>query len=81
MCEYTVVIMEDGQWDGETGPCFWVAYYPSVPPCMGQGYTPEQAESDLRNCLDDWREWMAEDGEEMPPPDVPLMRAIIYGGD
>lgn len=54
---------------GEDG--FWVAEAPSLPGCISQGETYQEALANIKEAIQLWIEGAIADGETVPP-DVPL---------
>lgn len=55
------VVIYKGQ-DGK-----WIAEVPSLPGCVSQGDTREDALRNVREAIDLWIEVMTERGEQVPP--------------
>jgi len=66
--EYKVVI-EPGREGG------WVAYIPSLPGCVSQGKTSEEALDNLREALEGYLEVITEDGNA-PPKDETIFTKL-----
>jgi antitoxin HicB len=46
----------------------WLACFPDLPGCMGDGATPEDAIADARGAFDCWMTAVIEDGRSIPAP-------------
>jgi len=63
---------------GEDG--YWVAEVPSLPGCISQGHTFEEALENIKEAIELWIEGAIADGEEIPE-DKPLsVVAVTFDG-
>jgi predicted RNase H-like HicB family nuclease len=60
---------------GEDG--WWVAECPSLPGCISQGKTREEAVSNIREAIDGYILALEEDGLEVPPENFEVLVLAI----
>jgi len=60
---------------GEDG--FWVAECPSLPGCISQGATREEAVQNIREAIDLYVEALAEDGRPVPDESFEVLLVAV----
>jgi predicted RNase H-like HicB family nuclease len=56
---------------------YWVVTVPSLPGCLSQGKTREEALENIKEAIELWIEVLNEDGEPVPDDYPPIQVAIV----